>query len=348
MKKYILSILTLIILFAACKERDIDPIVKLNTPPSLTSPSAGTTFTLDEANAESFLDAFTWTAADFGYQAGITYVLQIDEVGKDFAEAINLGSVNALKIDDLNQGRLNNILLAKGLPFGFENELELRVCASVSDQVDAMCSAGVPIKVNPYQAEVIYPKLTVPGDYQGWDPGNEDFAVYSRKSDEVYTGFIYFDIDPAVYKFAKGLSWDLNWGDIDPADGVLDFAGVGNDIPTTEGIGLYYLTCDLNALTHENMKTDWGVHGDATSSGWTDDVDFTWDEGKGALSVTLDLSAGEIKFRANDSDDLNFGDDFTNGTLEFDGDNIPITDAGNYTIDLYLTVSDYYYELTKN
>jgi len=38
--------------------------------------------------------------------------VQIDEVGKDFTEAINLGSVVDLKLDDLNQGRLNNILLA--------------------------------------------------------------------------------------------------------------------------------------------------------------------------------------------------------------------------------------------
>jgi len=45
MKKYILSILTLTILFTACSERDSDPIVKLNTAPTLMNPSAGTTFT---------------------------------------------------------------------------------------------------------------------------------------------------------------------------------------------------------------------------------------------------------------------------------------------------------------
>ena len=336
------------LLFTACKERDADPIVRLNAPPVITSPTAGTLFTLEENNADELLSPATWTAADFGYQAGITYNIQLDEVGKDFAEAISLGSVNKLESDEITVGRLNNILLAKGLPFGFDNELEIRVCASVADEVASLCSEGVAIKINPYQAEVIYPKLTVPGDYQDWNPADESFAVYSRKSDEVYTGFIYFPIDPAIYKFAKGLSWDLNWGDIDPADGILDFAGIGNDIPTTEGIGMYFLTCDLNALTHSNMRTDWGVLGDATAGGWNEDVDFEWDETKGALSVTLELSAGEIKFRANDADEMNFGDNFTNGTLEFDGDNIPITEAGNYTIDLYLTVADYYYELTKN
>ena len=320
----------------------------MNTVPSITSPSAGTVFTLEEANAANLLDEFSWTAADFGFQAGISYALEIDAAGNDFADAITLGSVNDLKIDDIEVGRLNNILLAKGLPFGFENDLEIRVCATVSDQVDALCSESVAIKVNPFQAEVIFPILTVPGDYQGWDPADESTAVYSRKSDEIYSGFLYFGIDPSNYKFAQGLSWDINWGDELPGDGTLDAAGIDNNIPTTEGIGLYYLICDLNTLTHSNMRTDWGVLGDATAGGWTEDTDFIWDETRGVLSVTLDLSVGEIKFRANDADDFNFGDDFTNGTLEFDGENIPITEAGNYTIDLFLTVSDYNYVLTKN
>ena len=334
MKRIIFYTIIITILFTACKERDADPIVSLNTSPAVTNPSAGTVFILDENNADNILSDFEWTAADFGYQAGITYNLQIDSKVNAFSDPTTLGSVNGLSISDISVGRLNNILLAKGLPFGFENELEVRVCASVSDAVEPLCSEGVDLKVSPYQAEVIYPKLTVPGDYQEWNPADENYAVYSRKSDEIYTGFIYFNIDPANYKFAQGLSWDINWGDILPPDGILDPAGIDNNIPTTEGIGVYYLTCNLNDLTHTNMKTDWGVLGDATSVGWTTDEDLTWDDAKQALTITLDLSEGEIKFRSNDADDFNFGDNFTNGTLEFDGDNIPITEAGNYTLSL--------------
>ncbi|HEY1114592.1 MAG TPA: hypothetical protein VGE66_13565, partial [Chitinophagaceae bacterium] len=57
----------------------------------------------------------------------------------------------------------------------------------------------------------------------------------------------------------------------------------------------------------------------------------------GAWTVTLNLTAGEIKFRANDGWDINLGDKGNDKTLEPGGDNIPIAAAGNYTVTLNLT-----------
>ncbi|MEN0002590.1 MAG: SusE domain-containing protein [Bacteroidota bacterium] len=330
-----------------CIDDARDPVVSLNTAPQLTTPSEGTSFDLVEDAAEAEVTTFEWTAADFGYQAAIQYSVEFDSKGNNFESAINLGSVNKeLILEGLTVGRLNNILLAKGLPFGFANELEVRVCAEVSDIVGVLCSDAVTITVSPYQADVIYPKLTVPGDYQGWDPADETRAVYSRKSDEIYEGYIYFPIDNAVYKFAQNLSWDTNWGD-NESDGILDLGGLDNNI-SIETAGMYFVRADLNTLEHTNMRTSWGVVGDATPGGTTTDTDFEWDADRGVLSVTLDLSVGELRFRANDTDEVNFGDNFNNGTLDTDGDNIPITEAGNYTIDLILNVSDYIYTITKN
>lgn len=347
MKKIILSILAIAVLFTACKEKEIDPQINFGAAPVITTPTGGASYVLDSNSINNIVTTVEWTAADFGYQAGITYAVEVDLKGSDFADPTLLGTSTSLSYEELTTGRLNNILLAKGLPFGFDNELEMRICATVSDLVDAICSAPIDIQVNPFPAEVIYPKLTVPGDYQDWNPADENYAVFSRKSDEVYSGFIYFDIDSAMYKFAQGLSWDVNWGDIEP-DGVLDPQGVDNNIRITEGLGMYILTCDLNTFTHSNMKTNWGMLGSATAGGTSTDEDFVWDETAGVLTITTDLSVGTIRFRANDSDDMNFGDDFNNGTLEFDGEDIPIDEAGNYTINLNLVASDYAYELIKN
>ncbi|RMG78973.1 MAG: SusF/SusE family outer membrane protein [Bacteroidetes bacterium] len=341
------GILCAALFLGSCEDVALDPVVNPTTAPTLTSPSAGSVFTLDESQSGASVATFEWTAADFGYSAGITYTLELDLAGNDFADAVTIGVTNRTAFSDLTVGKLNNILLAKGLPFGFENELEIRVCASVSDLVETLCSELVPIKINPYQAEVVYPFLTIPGSYQNWDPADTTHAIYSRKSDGVYEGFIYFGIDDALFKFAQGLSWDTNWGDIEP-DGVLDAGGIGNDIPIPDGAGMYFIRCDLNTLTYTVTKTDWGVVGDATPGGWDTDTDLTWDDARQVLTLTTDLSVGEIKFRANDAWDFNFGDDFNNGTLEPDGANIPVTEAGNYTIDLYLTVPDYYYTMTKN
>ncbi len=346
-KNIIFSLLLILSLYSCEEEPGPRPTLQLGAAPMITSPAGGTTFALLEADAENLLTTFEWTAADFGYQAAVTYTLQIDAAGSNFADPVTLLSANSLSSDNLSVGKLNNILLSKGLPFGFDNELEIRICASVSNDLEPLCSDAVAIKVNPYAAVIVYPKLTVPGDYQGWAPEDETYAVYSRKSDDIYEGYIYFEPDTAFYKYAQGLSWTVNWGD-NELDGVLDPNGIDNNIYTDAGPGMYLLTCDLNTLMHARQITNWGVHGDATPGGWDTDMDMTWDDSRSVLTITTDLSTGAIKFRANDSDAINFGDDFTNGTLETDGAEIPITEAGNYTIDLLITVADYTYTLTKN
>jgi hypothetical protein len=59
---------------------------------------------------------------------------------------------------------------------------------------------------------------------------------------------------------------------------------------------------------------------------------MSWDPVHGVFTVTLDLVAGEWKFRANDGWDYNFGGSLT--ALTVGGDNIAVAEAGNYTITL--------------
>ncbi len=345
MKKYIIiSIIAL--LFAACEEKELTPVVDLGEGPSITAPSSGAAFVLDETQIDNQLVAFSWTAADFGFSAATTYTLELDKVGNNFSDPITLSSGNTLSTDEVTIGQLNNIMLTKELPADVSSSVEIRVCAKISDEVETLCSAPITLDVTPYQAEIDYPILNVPGSYQDWDPGNPQTVIFSRKSDNNYEGYIFMGVDDALYKFAQG-SWDSNWGD-NEADGILDPLGIGNDIPINDGAGMYFLNANLNDLTHSNMKTDWGVLGDATPTGWDADTDMEWDAEKFALTINLDLNAGELKFRANDDWAINFGDNFGNGQLQLDGGNIAVAEAGNYTIDLYLSQATYSYTLTKN
>lgn len=96
------------------------------------------------------------------------------------------------------------------------------------------------------------------------------------------------------------------------------------------------------------MKTDWGLIGDATPGGWDSDTNMTYDTATRTWKVTLDLKAGNVKFRANDAWDLNYGDNDFDGTMEEGGKDIPVNAAGNYTVTLNLEVAGYAYELKKN
>ncbi|RMF02263.1 MAG: SusF/SusE family outer membrane protein [Bacteroidetes bacterium] len=189
-----------------------------------------------------------------------------------------------------------------------------------------------------------YPLLNVPGSYQGWNPEDSTTVIWSVQQDETYDGYIFFGEDATLYKFAKG-TWDVNWGD-NGADGVLD---PGGDNILAGDAGLYRLAVDLNTLTYETTKTDWAIIGDATPNGWDADTPMVYDPETGLWSVTVDLNVGSLKFRANGNWDINLGDDDPAVPgLQYEGANINITEAGNYTITLDLTQAIYTYELTKN
>lgn len=345
LRKYIvLPLLALAVLATGCLEDEVGPFLKLGEAPTITTPTGGTSFVLTEDAEASIVSAFSWTAADFGYNAGVDYELEIDRAGNGFADALSLGITNKLSIDDITVGGLNGLLLANGYADNVATDMEIRVIATVSDKVDALISQATAISVTPYKALIIYPRLQVPGSHQGWDPANELTVIFSRKSDGNFEGFLYFPVDNAEYKYTDGPSWDVNYGDTG-ADGTLE---AGSDNIIAGSAGVYRLRANLNNLTHTAEATNWGLIGSATPGGWDSDQDMTIDPATGNPTITLDLVAGEIKFRANDDWAINFGDTNANGSLEYDGDNLQIAEDGNYTVELIINVADYTYKVTKN
>jgi hypothetical protein len=347
MKYLLYSLLAGLVITAvwSCADDELDPVIAPGAKPAITAPTAGSTLVLVEAEAANPVPDFTWTAPEWGFQAATTYTLQLDLAGGDFSEPATIGIVNGLALSGLTQGELNNILLAKGFEGGNQYNVLLRVVAEVSDDVDPLISETVAMTVTPYLSTVVYPQLQVPGSYQGWDPSNNSTVIFSVKSDNKYEGYLYFNADNTEFKYTNGPSWDVNYGD-DGEDGTLDANGANIKAPLA---GVYKLNVDLVGLTHANLRTDWGLIGSATPNGWDADQNMTFDPATGKFSITLDLVAGEIKFRANDDWALNYGDDGANKSLEANGANIAIAEAGNYTVELILVgVSRYTYTVTKN
>jgi hypothetical protein len=232
-----------------------------------------------------------------------------------------------------------------GLPADKEASLDLRVTATVSDKVPALVSAITTIKVTPFEKYIPFTFLQVPGNYQGWNPADSTTEIFSVKANKVYEGYVYFS-DPATqYKYTDGRGWDVNYGDTG-ADGTLDKNG--DNITVTTGAGMYKLNANLTTLTHTLLLTNWGLIGSATADGWNSDQNMTYNPATGALEITANLVAGEIKFRANDDWAINFGDDGNDKVLEYGGANIAVAAAGNYTVRLFLNRPKYTYTITKN
>ena len=113
-----------------------------------------------------------------------------------------------------------------------------------------------------------------------------------------------------------------------------------------EKAGYYKVDVDLSTKSYVLTPiTTIGVIGDATADGWNSDQDMTYvpynaeTKEPGYWEIKgITLSAGSIKFRANDGWDINWGG--TTDALTQNGDNINV-DAGTYDIKLYAWANGY-------
>ncbi len=198
-------------------------------------------------------------------------------------------------------------------------------------------------------------RIAVPGNHQGWDPTTAPQLEASSATTTDYEGYVWLD---GEHKFvgpdgSGNFAWgNIDWGDASGTNGsytqVLTEAGEGN-IGAPSGAGHYFIQADTGALTYSETLYNWGLIGDATPGGWGSDQDMTYNSGTATWTITLDLVAGQMKFRANDDWPWNYGDTGADGSLENDGDNIIISTAGNYTIVLDLSIPRAYtYSVTLN
>ena len=359
MKKLsLLSILLAgLLVFSSCDKGELGPVANTSNPsaPALTSPSSGESFTLDENQSEEEVMTIAWEKPDFGFPAAPTYTIQMDSAGDDFTDPIEVARVTQQTSYTVTTGGLNQLLLSAGLAGGEAHELELRVMASIPDEdVAKAVSESVALSITPYAVEINYPKIYVPGSYQAasgytgnWSPADAP-ALYSLESNDEYEGYVYMANSGNEFKFTPERNWDNDWGDTG-ADGTLE---AGGDNIAAADAGYYKMNANINDLTYTITNTDWAVTGSATPNGWagdsTPDHDMTYDPQAKVWTVTLDLSAEELKFRANDAWDLDYGDTGADGELDQGGDNIVVDEAGNYTITLNLSEAPYTYSLEKN
>lgn len=344
-------VLVLAFSVASC-DRDLGPVIS-DSPdtPSIQSPEDGDSYELTEDRADEVLFTIEWSRADFGYQAGIQYEIQLGATGDNFERVSRLGTTFDTSFD-LLVSQLNSTLRLRGFQPEEEAHVQIRVAAKPDGaRGQEVYSEPISLYVTPYDVVIVFPELEVPGNYQeasnygsNWSPGDENIArLYSFDDDDRYEGYVYMADDDSEFKFTQGGSWDVNWGD-DDADGTLQTDGDNIE----RDAGYYRITVDLNELTYEVIPTEWGIVGDATPGGWDEDTVMEYDPDEHIWSITTDLTIGEMKFRANNDWDLNYGDNEGNLMLDWDGSDIPIEEAGNYTITVDLNEAPFSYRLDMN
>ena len=175
------------------------------------------------------------------------------------------------------------------------------------------------------------PVLYMAGDANGWATND-----YLAGDDGVhFTGYMY--LNQNGFKFCTQPEWKgTNYG------ANFDTAPDADNIVMEEPAGYYQVDVDLSEKTYTLTPiTSIGIIGSASPNGWESDVDMTYvpynkdtKEVNGYWEVkNITLSAGEIKFRANDDWAISWGGELDNLTTK-NGGNITV-EAGTYDIKLY-------------
>jgi hypothetical protein len=288
----------------------------------------------------------------------VNYVLQIDLKNNQFANPIEvkLGSGMAMSytVKELND------ILQNVLEPGDKGEVIVRIKYGVSNASDSRETVGdeiyysdmMLVKVSTYRnvVEYAYPNfMSLPGNYQSWDPLIAPRIVCDPLK-RIYEGYVYFTNEYPQFLMVRGTKWtDITFGHI--GDGM--FGVKGSMLSIFGGKGVYLVRADANTNRWTYQKiSSMGILGSAVPQMGKLDVEMLPDPQNPAIwSATLNLNAGELRFRANNSNDINFGDNWPAGDHipDYGGDPIKITKAGTYTVMLDLSIpGNYLFRIRSN
>ncbi|HMC01611.1 MAG TPA: SusE domain-containing protein, partial [Flavobacteriaceae bacterium] len=337
------------LLVLACTENEPEKIqIEAVSIGAINTPTNGDTFVLNPAeDSGNTAITISWDSADYGYQTGINYTVEFGLTGNDFASPVVVGTTTN-RFLSMDVSELNTACVLAGLAPFVEGNVDIRIKSYVGTQNGLpQYSEAITILVTPFTTDL--PKIAVPGNHQGWNPGTAPLLAASGFGETDYEGYVWLD---GIYQFlAPDSSGNFDWGTTQWGDDGT-FTGkllIEGRVDCTSPAGYYFVQADTDALTYSTTAYDWGLIGSATPDGWDSDQDMTYDADSRTWVITLDLSADEIKFRANDDWGWNYGDTGADGELSNDGDNIVVPQAGNYTVVLDLSnPREYTYSLTLN
>lgn len=344
-----LFLLTLAVTAFSCDNEDQ---VQLTISPKgageITSPEAGTVYVLNplEDQTNTIL-TLTWNSADYDVPTGITYVVEFAKAGTSFADPFTVVSTNKTYYA-MNVGELNGAAVSAGLAPFVQEGIDIRITSTVGSLGSTpQVSEAIEILVTPFTTDL--PKISVPGNHQGWDPATAPTLAASGFGKTDYVGYVWLD---GGHKFTApnalgNFNWDLNWGDDGTFTGKLKVNAADNCTATA---GYYYVLADTALLTYKETAVSWGIIGAATPTGWDSDTDLVYSAATRTLSVDINLTAGGYKFRGNNEwGAYEFGSLNADGFIQAGGDFTFDGTPGNYHVVLDLSnPREYTYTLTPN
>ena len=323
--------------------------------------STSANYVLRANNSQGLGERFVWNAPNFDVPTTIRYELHgsgdstfenFDVVGPDITEtnyAVTVGQMIALAED----AGLDNDPETDAPNTG---TIYFRVMAYAGTNTNnnvVQTSEPIAINVELFEAtdeeEPALPNFYLVGDATaaGWEANNNNTPLFrDGTNQDIYHFTGRFKGGAAVegFKLLETLgNWQPQWGIKDGALTNSTILGGDPDAFKVAADAYYTFTLNVDAMTYTFEPFDAsgattyasiGVIGDATADAWDADQDMTKSSFDPHIWYLkgIELGDGEMKFRANDAWDVNWGGNTAmSGQATVDGPNLPVT-AGTYDI----------------
>lgn len=259
MKKLIYGLFALLLTVAMTSCEDELPTATLASEvgPNELQPISGNNFILvREDEAENF-ETLEWTAPDYGYEAGVTYVVQMDVEGNNFASPVELGTVRTLN-STFTVAKVNEMLLALGLAPELAADVEIRVMSTINSTTAPVFSNSQVITITPY-ATSFPPIWGMGAGLKGWGPWPDNAVEWQSSEYKKYETVAYFTNGQAFRWFAQ-LGWDgtsYNYPFFTTVSPIFENAADGDlNLRVTGPSGWYRVNVDLTAKTVTAVAVD--------------------------------------------------------------------------------------------
>ncbi len=346
-KLFIIATALVFTLLSACQKEKKVTVAANIQPSAITSPNTATSVDVTVADSSQIFTV-TWSNPNYGVSAVVSYFVQVDSLGKNFKTFVNIGNLTSTNTLSLSYNNLNALLMNPlNLTPNAASSLEIRVGSAIYG-VDTVYSKPVSLSLTTLQLD----QLWLPGSYENYNPAAAP-VIPSVIAHTTYEGFAYLSA-AGNFKFTSAPDYNhINYGYA--SNGVLTTNGNAPGIGYNSA-GVYLLDANVQALTYSAQYIQsFGIIGTATTGQWNSSTPMTYNVSTGLWTITTSLTAGALKFRANDSWDINYGPTNPNalsGAIVFNNPNaITITTAGTYTITMDMTQTvqkGYLYSVVQN
>ncbi len=236
--------------FTSCEDDAVKAVLKSDVAPNDLQTPSSSSFVLTKEDKDNTLETFEWTATDYGFKAGVTYSLQIDLAGNEFANAESVASTSSLEAA-VNVGAFNDILLGLGLTPEEAGDIEIRVVSTIGSNVTPVYSNIESISVTPY-ATSFPPIYGMGAGLKGWGPWPDNAVEWQSTEFKKYETVTYFTSGEAFRWFAQ-LDWNptsYNYPFFTSVDPLFENANDGDsNLKVAGASGWYKVNVDLSAKT---------------------------------------------------------------------------------------------------